>query len=118
MTPSTLTTILNSAPMVIQGASKLINLIKEQSSNDSADKGEGNLTIESLNSDIERLESRLHAVDESNIEQIKLIEQLAKQNEALATSLSKTNSRLIVLSVVAGLSGLFALVSLFIVFTG
>ncbi len=112
MTPSTLTTILNSAPMVIQGASKLINLIKEQANNGPDSDTAEQLTVESLNADIERLESRLSAIDESNIEQIKLIEQLARQNEVLAASMSKINNRLNLMTIVAILAGLLAMTTL------
>jgi hypothetical protein len=114
MTPSTITTILNSAPMVIQGASKLINLIKEQGASETDNKDERKLTLESLKSDIERLESRLDAVDKSNIEQIKLIEELAKQNEALATSMSKAHSHLQIMNLVVLFVGIITLVSLLV----
>lgn len=115
MTPFTITTILNSAPMVIQGASKLINLIKEQGASETDNKDERKLTLESLKSNIERLESRLDAVDKSNIEQIKLIEELAKQNEALATSMSKAHSHLQIMNLVVLFIGITALVSLLVV---
>jgi hypothetical protein len=115
MTPTTLTTILNSAPMVIQGASKLINLIKEQGNNKPDEQPDNLLTVESLKADIERLESRLAATDESNIEQIKLIEQLAKQNEAMAASMSKGFSRLNLISIIAILASFIAIVALVLV---
>ena len=94
MTPATLTTILNSAPMVIQGAGKLIDLIREQTSKKPENAGQDVLTLESLQDEIEELKKQLDSVNESNIEQIKLIEQLARQNEALAESLGHLNSRL------------------------
>lgn len=115
MTPSTITTILNSAPLVIQGASKLINLIKEQA-NKKPDNDTGEqLTVESLKADVDRLEAHLATTDESNIEQIKLIEQLAKQNEVLAASMSKINKRLKLMSIVAVLAGLLAMSLLLVV---
>jgi hypothetical protein len=116
MTPTTLTTIINSAPMVIQGASKLIKLIKEQTSPGTEPEEGSQLTLESLKADIERLEARLAATDESNIEQIKLIEQLAKQNEALAASLSKSYSRINLMTAVVVLTALLASAALIIVF--
>ena len=115
MTPTTLTTILNSAPMVIQGASKLINLIKEQGNNKPDEQPDNLLTVEGLKADIERLESRLAATDESNIEQIKLIEQLAKQNEAMAASMSKEFSRLNLISIIAILASFIAIAALVLV---
>lgn len=115
MTPSTITTILNSAPLVIQGASKLINLIKEQANNKPDNDAGEQLTVESLKADIDRLEAHLSTTDESNIEQIKLIEQLAKQNEVLAASMSKINKRLKLMSIVAVLAGLLAMSLLLVV---
>jgi hypothetical protein len=108
MTPSTLNTILNSAPMVVQGASKLINLIKEQSNNKPVEEGETQLTVENLKTDIDRLEVRLAATDESNIEQIKLIEQLARQNEVMAESVGKSINSLNYLIAISILLGVVA----------
>ncbi|MFT5352125.1 MAG: hypothetical protein ACI909_000504 [Planctomycetota bacterium] len=115
MTPTTLTTILNSAPMVIQGASKLIKLIKEQGKPKPEDGVESQLTLDSLNADVKHLKTRLAATDESNIEQIKLIEQLAKQNETLAASLSKSYSRLNLLTIITILAVLLSFASLIVV---
>ena len=94
MTPATLTTILNSAPMVIQGAGKLIDLIREQTSGKQETPEREILSLEKLQAEIANLEKRLDSVNESNIEQIKLIEQLARQNEAMAESLAQINRRL------------------------
>ena len=118
MTPSTLTTILNSAPLVIQGASKLINLIKEQANSKPDDDADEKLTVESLKVEIERLEARLLATDESNIEQIKLIEQLARQNEVLAESVNKIDIRLNWMMIAAVIAVIFATSSLVLVLLG
>ncbi len=115
MTPSTLSTILNSAPMVIQGAGKLIDLIKEGSSAQKEPEDESRLSLESLKTDVERLEQRLQSVDKSNIEQIKLIEQLARQNEMLAESVKQVSRQIGLLTMVAGVSVVFALSALVIV---
>lgn len=85
--------ILNNAPMIIQGAGKLIQLIKEKNT-DLPDSQETPVTMQGLQESLENLELRLDATDESNIEQIKLIEELAKQNAAMAESLNKTYSRI------------------------
>ncbi|NKB38230.1 MAG: hypothetical protein GKR93_13885 [Gammaproteobacteria bacterium] len=115
MTPSTLSTILNSAPLVIQGAGKLIDLIKEGGSAQNEPEEQSRLSLESLKSDVERLESHLQSVDESNIEQIKLIEQLARQNEMLAESVKQLSRQLGMLTMVAGISVIFSLSALVIV---
>jgi hypothetical protein len=101
--------------MVIQGASKLINLIKEQGNNREDEAGDELLTLESLKAEIERLEARLAATDDSNIEQIKLIEQLAQQNEVLAESMSKGFNRFNLITIVAAIACFVSLIALVIV---
>jgi predicted PurR-regulated permease PerM len=93
MSLGTINTILNTAPIVIQGASRLIKLIREQK-NDNAPEEEIPDTINGIKNEVDRLHQRLDANDESNVEQIKLIEELAKQNESLATQLKKTMAQL------------------------
>lgn len=89
----TINTILNTAPIVIQGASRLIKLIREQK-NDNKPEEEIPDTINGIKNEVDRLHQRLDANDESNVEQIKLIEELAKQNESLAAQLKKTITQL------------------------
>lgn len=101
MTPATLSTILNTAPMILQGASKLIKMIRERKDEEPEGQDDIPMTIEGLKQEIQRIESRLNDTDESNVEQVKLIEQLARQNEALATSLSKLLKRINILTAVA-----------------
>ena len=111
MTPGTINTILNTAPMLIQGASKLVQLIRERG------EGEENAnspdTLDGLRQQLEKIESRLDANDEASLAQVKLIEELARQNEALAGSLKKTMNRLTATGLIAALSFLFALAALF-----
>jgi len=57
--------------------------------------------LEGLKLEIIRPEQQLDANADSDVEQIKLIEQLAKQNEALADSLNKTYDRLNLLTFLA-----------------
>jgi len=87
----TLNTILNTAPLIIQGASKLIKLIKDR--DESEKDGDVPSTLEGLKDEISRIHSRLDDNNKSDVEQIKLIEQLAKQNETLAESLRNTIKR-------------------------
>lgn len=112
MTPSTISTILNSAPMMIQGASKLINLIREQGKRNTASEHPSQPTIEDLDARIKNLEARLDVSDEASIEQIKLIEQLARQNEVLAASVQRINRKLVFLAVLVIGIGLLALIAL------
>lgn len=88
MTPSTITTILNTAPMILQGAGKLIKMIRERK-DEEPPLDDIPMTIEGLKQEIQRIESRLNDADEASVEQVRLIEQLARQNEALATSLER-----------------------------
>lgn len=94
MTPSTLNTILNSAPIIIQGAGKLIKLIRDRETETKDEEDALPLTIEGLKLEVQKMESRLNANSASDIEQIRLIEQLAKQNETMAATLSKTLKQL------------------------
>ncbi|MEQ8290484.1 MAG: hypothetical protein RIB78_12260 [Gammaproteobacteria bacterium] len=101
MSLATINTILNTAPIVIQGATRLIKLIRDQGNEEPE---EIPATIEGIKQEVEKLHQRLDASSNSDVEQIKLIEELAKQNASLATQLKTTMShlnRLTVLSIVA-----------------
>ena len=92
MNPATINTILNTAPLVIKGATRLIRLIRNQGE-DSEDGEAGQAipaTLEGLQREIERLQQRLDDNNKSNIEQVKLIEELARQNASLAAQLKNT----------------------------
>ncbi len=113
--PATINTILNTTPLIIRGAGKLINLIKERKDEvpdgDSEDKT-GTVTPDNLKETVNRLETRLDAADESNVEQIKLIEQLARQNEMLASSLQRLLQRSTFVFILALVALLFAILGL------
>ena len=104
-------TLLNAAPALIQGASKLIDLIKEQKSGRRKDRA-GAVTPDNLGEVVERLEARLDAADEANVEQVKLIEQLARQNELLATCLQQILRRFTLVFILAALALLLAILAL------
>jgi len=107
----TLNTILNTAPLIIQGATKLIKIIKDREDDNNSD-GDIPATLDVLDKEVDKINSRLDANDQSNIEQIKLIEELAKQNKSLAVSLKKAISQLNIISLLAVTS---VLISLFLV---
>ena len=117
MTPATLNTILNSAPMILQGAGRLFRMIRERR-DEAAEQGD-NLpaTVDGLRQEMRQIESRLIANDESELQQVQLIEQLARQNEALAESLRKTLRHLRVLTWLSGAALLLAAAALILVFT-
>lgn len=117
MTPATLNTILNTAPMILQGAGRLVRMIRERR-DEAADQGE-NLpaTVDGLRQEVRQIESRLIANDESDLQQIQLIEQLARQNEALAESLRKTLRHLGILTWISSAALLLAAAALILVFT-
>ena len=112
MNPTTIGTILNSAPMIIKGAGKLINLIKERREEAPGEDKTEPVTTDNLGEVIGRLEARLDATDEANVEQVKLIEQLARQNEALAGSLQRVLQRSTFAFVLALVALLVAIVAL------
>ena len=93
MNPATINTILNTAPLVIKGATRLIRLIRNQGEDGEADQ-EIPATLEGLQREVERLQQRLDDNNKSNIEQVKLIEELARQNASLAAQLKNTMAQL------------------------
>lgn len=117
----TLNTILNNAPLIIQGATRLIKMIKERDkTNIESNKGETNEempdTLKSLGIEIEKLSSKLDANSAADVEQIELIEQLAMQNEALAESLKQVLRRQRIVALVAAsalIASIIALVNIF-----
>ena len=93
MNPATINTILNTAPLVIKGATRLIRLIRNQGEDGEASQ-EIPATLEGLQREVERLQQRLDDNNKSNIEQVKLIEELARQNASLAAQLKNTMAQL------------------------
>ena len=112
--PATLKTILNNAPLIIQGASKLNQMIKEKGEDKPSENDDIPMTIETLKSEVKRLEDHLGDVGVSNVEQIKLIEELAKQNETLANSLRKTLNRLNIITLLSFAALIIALAGIFL----
>lgn len=112
MNPFTIGTLLNSAPMIIQAAGKLVDLIREREQGAPAPAEKVPVTLDNLEEVIGRLHARLDSMDEASIEQIKLIEQLARQNEALAASLQREQQRSAFAFVLALIALLLAIVGL------
>ena len=79
MNPFTIGTLLNSAPMIIQAAGKLVDLIRERGQGAPASAEKVPVTPDNLEEVIGRLHARLESMDEASVEQLKLIEQLARQ---------------------------------------
>ncbi|MCZ6804246.1 MAG: hypothetical protein O7D86_10020 [Proteobacteria bacterium] len=111
MSLGTINTILNTAPIVIQGATRLIKLIRDQG-NDNKPEEKIPETIEGIKNEVESLHQRLNANDESNVEQIKLIEELARQNESLATQLKNTITHLNRVTIIASIAILISFICL------
>ena len=95
----TLNTILNTAPLIIQGASKLVRLIRERDTKPDDRGRDIPASLEGLEQEINRINRRLDDGNESDLEQIKLIQELARQNELLAVSARKTARVLMVISI-------------------
>ena len=114
MSLATINAILNTAPLVIQGASRLIKLIRDQGK-ELEPIQEIPDTIDGLKNEIDRLHQRLDKNNESNVEQIKLIEELAKQNESLATQLKQTITHLNRITLLAVIAILISVFSLFFI---
>ncbi len=109
MSFSTINTILNTAPIVIQGATRLIKLIRDEGEDRNEEIPE---TLEGIKSELQRVNQRLDANTQSDLEQIKLIEELAKQNESLAAQLKSTMAQLNRITVVAIIAIMLALLAL------
>lgn len=111
LNPATLNTILNTAPMIIQGAGKLIKLIRDRENVSNTAENEPT-TLESLKAQVANLELRLTENSKSDVEQIQLIEELARQNESLAETLKQTLRRVTILNVLVLLAITTALAAL------
>lgn len=116
MTPSTLNTILNTAPMIIQGAGKLLKLIREREDKTPPVTDSIPMTIEGLKQQIKQLEAGLHENNRSDVELVRLIEQLARQNESLAETLQQTFRKVSVLTYIAVFALATSLIALILLF--
>lgn len=110
MNPATLKTIINNAPLILQGANKLVQLIRDR--NQEQEPPPPAATLADLDREVRRLEERLQATDASDVEQIRLIEELAKQNETLAESLRRAYRMVTLLSWLCGAALLAAAIAL------
>lgn len=104
MAPGALNTILNTAPLIIQGATRLVSLLKQRERQDESVDYDIPANLDDMKDELRRLHDRLDAHDRADIEQVKLIEELAKQNEAIASSLQSTVRQLYLISVLAVLA--------------
>lgn len=106
----TLNTILNTAPLIIQGATRLVRMIRER---ETGDQPENDIpaTLDGLKDEIRRINTRLDAGNDSDLEQVHLIEELARQNELLASALKRTNKQLNIITIILGITLLLAVVA-------
>jgi len=116
MNPATINTILNTAPMILQGAGRLIRMIRERGDETTVEDMNVPATMDGLKQEIRQIESRLASNDESNVQQIQLIEQLAQQNEALAESLRRAFRHITLLSWLGAAALIAAAAALVLVF--
>ena len=112
----TINTILNNAPLVIQGAARLIKMIKERNDNDAESNEDMPATLEGLTVEIEKLNHKLDDNSAADVEQIELIEQLARQNETLAESLKQTLKQQAIITWVAVTALIISIIALVIFF--
>lgn len=111
----TLNTILNNAPLVIQGATRLIKMIKERNNVDA--NTDIPVTLDGLKIEIEKLNNKLDDNSAADVQQIELIEQLARQNEVLAESLKHTLKRQTLVTWIAAIALIVSGITLMIIFT-
>jgi predicted PurR-regulated permease PerM len=113
VTPAALKTILIDAPVMIDSVRRLIDGLRRLTAREQPSPASP-VTLDSLRQDLARVEERLKANSDSDVEQLKLIEELARQNEALAASVARLSLRLtalMILAVVALFLSLFVLLS-------
>ncbi len=108
----TLNTILNTAPLIIQGATQLVKLLKQKDNTQADVQYNAPEDIDDVKTELEKLHKRLDQQNEAIVEQVQLIEQLAKQNEAIATSLQQTTKQLNFISFVAVIALVIGIISL------
>jgi hypothetical protein len=101
MALGTLNTILNTAPIIIQGATRLVKLLKQREQKENPDSYDIPANLDDMKVEIQRLHKRLDTHDHADYEQVKLIEELARQNEAIATSLRSTVKQLHLMTLLA-----------------
>ena len=114
MSLGTINTILSTAPVILQGASKLIGMIRARTESAAARDASALVTLDGLREEVARIESRLDATDEANVEQIRLIEELARQNELLAAELRRVLNRGNLLAAACGFALLLSAVALYL----
>ena len=96
---------LRHAPTIIQGAVGLADLLKKRRAADAAD-ADARATGDA-DEPTDRLESRMDAMDKTSMEQLRLIERLAQQNEALDKEVKQTR-RVLTYTFALALLALFA----------
>lgn len=99
MNPAIIRTILGNAPALIQGASKLMEVIRRQHASQEP-RPDLPATVDGLKQEIQRLDTRVDANCESDEQQVRLIEELARQNEALARSVARLAGQVNIITVV------------------
>lgn len=114
MSLGTLNTILNSAPLIIQGANRLIKMIRERNDSDQNEEVDDTNSLEGFKKELNHVNQRIDAASQSDLEQIKLIEELAKQNELLATTLNRINKQINVLVLFVLLTFVLAGIALYL----
>ena len=104
---------LRHAPTIIQGAVKLTELLRQRkAANAGAKTGDGEPPGEATKS---HLEARMEAAEHADMEQLRLLKQLAQQNEALDNATQENRQALRYIFVLALLALLGAGLSLLMV---
>lgn len=108
----TINTILNTAPILIQGATKLVQLLKQPKEEPAATDYDIPATIDDVKVELEKLHQRLNTQNDASIEQVNLIRGLAEQNKAIASTLRSTTRQLNFISFIAVFALVVALICL------
>lgn len=93
MNPTTLNTLINTAQLIMQGADKLMEVVRSRGGA-AVPHYDIPATLEGMRQQLDRVQQRLDADDEAEVEQLRLIEQLAKQNEALTATIQEVTRKI------------------------
>ena len=111
-----LSTILNNAPLIIQGANHLLKMLRDKNNIPDEEEESTPASLDEVAEELKKINQRLEHSDKSDIQQIELIEALAKQNESLANSLQASLKKVHFSSAIAIVAIVIAAISLAKVF--
>lgn len=109
-TAKALRTILLDAPVIVDSVHRLIGGLRKLTGRDAAPPV-APTTFGDVQHELRRMDEQIKANSESDVEQLKLMEELARQNELLAASVSRLSGRVAALAVICVVALLLAVLA-------